>query len=95
MSTAFERAVPVRAGRRERKMKKKFESPRRDGAPKRGRKGSRKCPCCGSTPCSCEKTCFCQELKGGLDDDDESDAEAAGDDFDVQVAYLRCGEQSA
>jgi len=74
-------------------MKKRFDSPRRDAAPKRGRKAARKCPCCGSAPCSCEKTCFCQELKGGLDDDDEADSDAAGYDDDLQFAFLRYGEQ--
>ncbi|HXS99662.1 MAG TPA: hypothetical protein VN915_03240 [Elusimicrobiota bacterium] len=74
-------------------MKKRLDSPRRGAAPKRGRKGTRKCPCCGSTPCSCEKNCFCQELKGGLDDDDEADVESAGLDDDLQFAFLRYGEQ--
>ena len=70
-------------------MKKRLDSPRREGAPKRSRKGARKCPCCGSTPCSCEKTCLCQELKGGLEEDDESDAESAAFDDDLQFSFLR------
>lgn len=74
-------------------MKKRLDSSRRDGAPKRGRKGARKCPCCGAAPCSCEKTCFCQELKGGLEDDDEADA--GGLEDDLQFSFLRFGEQGA
>lgn len=76
-------------------MKKRFDASRRDGAPKRGRKGARKCPCCGSTPCSCEKTCFCQELKGGLEDDEDDGTDSAGFDDDVQFSFLRFGEQGA
>lgn len=75
-------------------MKKRFDSTRRDAAPKRARKGARKCPCCGSAPCSCEKNCFCQELKGGLDDD-EDDAESAAFEDDLSFSFLRGAEHGA
>jgi hypothetical protein len=71
-------------------MKKRFDSSRRGEAPKKARKSARKCPCCGATPCSCEKTCFCQELKGELEEDD--DADAASFDDDLQFSFLRFAE---
>lgn len=70
-------------------MKKRFDSSRRDEAPKRGRKGARKCPCCGAAPCSCEKTCLCQELKGELEDDEDAAAEGPSLDDDFQFAFVR------
>lgn len=73
-------------------MKKRIDSPRREQAPKRGRKGARKCPCCGAAPCSCEKTCFCQELKGDLEDDEDDGADAAGLEEDLQFSFARCGD---
>jgi hypothetical protein len=94
MSSAFERAVPVRAGRRERVMKNRFDSPRRDEAPKKGRKTARKCPCCDAAPCSCEETCLCQELKGGLEDDEDDAADGPSFDDDFSFA-ARYGDQGA
>ena len=73
-------------------MKKQIRSSRRDESPKRGRKAARRCPCCGAAPCACEKTCFCQELKGELED--ESEADGGGLVEDLQFSFLRYGEQS-
>ena len=73
-------------------MKKRIGASGSDGSPKRGRKGARKCPCCGASPCACEKSCFCQELKTEMADD-EPDDDAFEDD--LRFSFLRHGEQSA
>ena len=73
-------------------MKKQIGAAGRDGSPKRGRKAARKCPCCGSAPCACEKSCICQELKGEMAD--EEPADVAFED-DLRFSFLRYGEQSA
>ena len=75
-------------------MKNRFESSSRDAAPKKARKAAKKCPCCGAAPCACEDTCLCQELKGGLEDD--QDEAADGPSFDDDFAFAaRYGEQAA
>jgi hypothetical protein len=77
-------------------MKKKMHASRRDESPKKVRKAARKCPCCGAAPCSCEKNCFCQELKGELaEDESEAELEGARLEDDLQFSFLRYGEQSA
>ena len=80
-----------RQDRRERVMKKRIEAAGRGGSPKKGRKGARKCPCCGAGPCACEKTCICQELKGEMAED-EPDDDAFEDD--LRISFQRYGEQS-
>jgi hypothetical protein len=75
-------------------MKKKIRSSSRDESPKKGRKAARRCPCCGAAPCACEKTCFCQELKGEIEDENEAEADGAGFVDDLRFSFLRHGEQS-
>jgi hypothetical protein len=58
---------------------------------KRVRKGARRCPCCGSAPCSCEKTCFCQELKGEMEDDDPDET---GYEDEPRFSFVTYGEQN-
>ncbi|MFI5348924.1 MAG: hypothetical protein ACHQ2Z_05225 [Elusimicrobiota bacterium] len=72
-------------------MKKRIAAAGRDGTPKKGRKGARKCPCCGCAPCACDKSCLCQELKGEIPDED---AEDAGLEDDLRFSFIRYGEQS-
>ena len=73
-------------------MKKQIGAAERDESAKRGRKGARKCPCCSYAPCACEKSCFCQELKAEITDDEIHDPEFE-DVF--RFSFLRYGEQPA
>ena len=73
-------------------MKKKIAAARRVEPAKRGRRGARKCPCCGSAPCACDPTCICQELKSEMTDDEDDDAVF---DDSLRFSFLRVGEQSA
>lgn len=76
-------------------MKRKMHASRREETPKKARKGARRCPCCGAAPCSCEKTCFCQELKGELAEDENGDADDAGLEEDLNFSFLRYGDLRA
>lgn len=75
-------------------MKRQIRASGRDESPKRGRRGARKCPCCGGSPCTCEKTCFCQDLKAEMTDDvSEAEMEASEFEDDLRFSFLRYGEQ--
>jgi hypothetical protein len=73
-------------------MKTRFEEEGTGAAAKPRRKGSRRCPCCGAAPCACEKTCFCQELKGEVNDEEEDEP---APEVDFHFSFLRHGETSA
>ena len=77
-------------------MKRKIAASGRGGASKRARKGGRKCPCCECAPCACDKTCFCQELKGEMTDDEpEAEADDGRVEDELRHSFHRFGELSA
>ncbi len=68
-------------------MKNRIKTARRGGAAKKGRGAASKCQCCDETPCRCEKTCPCQELKGEAYDEEEEEDERI--DEDLTFSFLR------
>lgn len=73
-------------------MRKRITAAELDESPKRRRRGARKCPCCSCAPCACEASCFCQELKSEMPDDENDDA---GFEGDLRFSFLRHAEAAA
>jgi hypothetical protein len=77
-------------------MKRKIAASGKVVASKKARKGARRCPCCECAPCACAKTCFCQELKAELmDDEEEDEADDGRFEDELRHSFLRFGEQGA
>ena len=57
------------------------------------RKETRTCPCCAGTPCRCEKSCLCQELKTEAFDEIEPEDGYFNDD--LRFSLIRHGVQLA
>jgi hypothetical protein len=72
-------------------MKKRIGAATGGETRKRGRKGVRRCPCCGAAPCACEKSCFCQELKDEIEEDDSDETRC---EEELTFSFLRHGEQA-
>jgi len=89
MSSVDDGAVAKHEAMEEGEMKKLLRVAGWSVSPKRGRRPAATCMCCGFAPCTCPKTCFCQELKAEMTDDDDVRFEEEPD-----FSFLRCGVQS-